>query len=137
MRMRVALGAAALAGTFGVFLYAQEVQKVPSFGSGVVSVTGTVDIGNTPLVLAHQAGEWKVVFAAPQDVRVVNSLPTSPPPTPSFLKAGGRYAITWSTGDRQDIRILEVASGGWVRVESATRERWINIASARSVEAAE
>jgi hypothetical protein len=133
MRMRVALGAAALITTLGVFLYGQEVQKVPGFGTGVVTVAGTVEIGNTPLVLAHQAGEWKVVLAAPPDVRVVNS-PSVSVPTPAFLKSGSRYEITWSTGDRQVVRVIEVAPGGWLKVESAA-ERWINIASARSVEA--
>lgn len=134
MRMRVALGAAALIAAFGVFLYAQEAQKVPGFGTGIVTVSGTVDIGNTPLVLAHQAGEWKVVLAAPADVRVTNS-PNVSMPSPAFLKSGGRYDITWSTGDRQTIRVVEVSPGGWLRVESTPRERWINIASARSVEA--
>jgi hypothetical protein len=134
MRMRVALGAAALVSTLGAFLYAQEVQKVPGFGTGVVTVAGTVDIGNTPLVLAHQAGEWKVVLAAPPDVRVVNA-PSVSVPTPAFLRSGSRYEITWSTGDRQVVRVIEVAPGGWLRVESPA-ERWINIASARSVEAA-
>lgn len=134
MRMRVALGAAALVTTLGVFVYAQEVQKVPGFGTGTVTVAGTVDIGNTPIVLAHQAGEWKVVIATPPDVRVVNA-PSVSVPAPAFLKSGSRYEITWSTGDRQVVRVIEVAPGGWLRVES-TAERWINIASARSVEAA-
>lgn len=134
MRMRVALGAAALVSTLGAFLYAQEVQRVPGFGTGVVTIAGTVDIGNTPLVLAHQAGEWKVVLAAPADVRVVNA-PSVSVPTPAFLRSGSRYEITWSTGDRQVVRVIEVASGGWLKVESPA-ERWINIASARSVEAA-
>ena len=132
MRMRVALGAAALVGAFGMFLYAQEVQKVPGFGTGVVTVAGTVDIGNTPLVLAHQAGEWKVVLAAPADVRVVNA-PSVSVPTPAFLKSGARYEIIWSTGDRQVVRVVEVAPGGWLRVESSPGERWISIATARSV----
>lgn len=134
MRMRVALGAAALIALLGVFLYAQETQKVPSFGTGIVTVAGTVDIGNTPLVLAHQAGEWKVVLAAPPDVRVVN-VPSVSVPAPAFVKAGGRYEITWTTGDRQVVRVIEVAPGGWLRVEAAERERWINLASARSVDA--
>lgn len=134
MRMRVALGAAALVSTLGAFLYAQEVQRVPGFGTGVVTIAGTVDIGNTPLVLAHQAGEWKVVLAAPPDVRVVNA-PTVSVPTPAFLRSGSRYEITWSTGDRQVVRVIEVAPGGWLKVESPA-ERWINIASARSVDAA-
>jgi hypothetical protein len=134
MRLRVALGSAALVITLGAFLYGQEAQKVPGFGTGVVTVAGTVDIGNTPLVLAHQAGEWKVVLAAPPDVRVVNA-PSVSVPTPAFLKSGGRYEITWSTGDRQVIRVIEVASDGWLKVEAAA-ERWINIASARSVAAA-
>ena len=134
MRIRAALvGSAALLLTVGAFLYAQETKPIPGFGTGIVKVEGTVDIGNTPLVLAHQSGEWKVVLATPPDVRVVNALSVSIP-APGFLKKDGRYEITWSTGEKQVIRAVEVAPGGWLRVEAGDRQRWVNLASARSVD---
>lgn len=137
MRIRAAIIPAALVlVALGAALYAQETKPVPGFGTGIVKVEGTVDIGNTPLVLAHQAGEWKVVLAAPPDVRVVN-MPNVSIPAPEFLKKGARYEITWSTGESQVIRVLEVAHGGWLRAEAGNRQRWLNLASARSVEEAE
>lgn len=133
MRTRVALGAAALATILGVLAYAQETQKVPGFGTGIIKVEGTVDVGNMPLVLAHQSGEWKVTIANAPDVRVV-STPDVSVAAPAFLKKDSRYEITWSTGDREPLRVVQIAPGGWVRVDSGKRERWVNLASARSVE---
>ena len=133
MRIRVALGAAALATILGVLVYAQETQKVPGFGTGIIKVEGTVDIGNMPLVLAHQSGEWKMTVANAPDVRVVG-MPNVSVAAPAFLKKDGRYEVTWSTGDRQLIRVVEIAPGGWIKVDAGARERWINLASARSVD---
>lgn len=134
MRIRAAIIPAALALiAVGAVLYAQETKPVPGFGSGIVRVEGTVDIGNAPVVLAHQVGEWKVVLAAPPDVRVVN-VPNVSIPGPEFVKKGGRYEITWSTGERQVIRALEIAPGGWLRAEAGDRQRWVNLASARAVD---
>ena len=146
MRIRVALGAAALTTVLGVLVFAQqETQKVPGFGSGIVKIEGTVDIANTPIVLAHQSGDWKVIVANAPDVRVaampdvrVASMPSVSVAAPEFVTKGSRYSITWSTGERQVIRVAHVGSGGWIRVDSAgERERWVNLASARSVDEVE
>src|SRR5512145_1299475 len=93
MRRRVAIGAAALAIGVGALAFAQDTQPIPGFGSGILKVSGTVDIGNTPLVLAHQAGEWKVVVANAPDVRVA-SLPAVSVAPPEFVRKGSRYEIT-------------------------------------------
>jgi hypothetical protein len=145
MRIRVALGAAALTTILGVLVFAQETQKVPGFGSGIMKIQGTVDIANTPIVLSHQSGDWKMIVASMPDVRVasmpdvrVASMPNVSMAAPEFVTKGGRYQITWSTGERQVIRVAHVASGGWIRVDSAgERERWVNLATARSVDGME
>jgi hypothetical protein len=133
MRMRAAIGAAALALGVGVIALAQETKPVPGFGTGIVKVEGTVEIGNMPLVLAHQAGEWKVIVTNPLDVRVANA-PTVSVASPDFVQKGGRYEITWSTGDRQQISVVELAPGGWLKVDAGARPRWVNLSSARSVD---
>lgn len=135
MRMQVAFGAVVIAAGLGGFLYAQETQKVPGFGTGIVKIEGTVDIGNAPVVLAHQSGEWKMALVSPADVRIVNA-PTVTVPSPSFLEKDARYDIVWATGERQTIRVVEVGPGGWIRIESTGGEQWVNLASARSVGAA-
>jgi len=132
MRVHVAVGAAVIAAGLGGFLYAQETQKVPGFGTGVIKVEGTVDIGNAPVVLAHQSGEWKMTLISPADVRVVNA-PSVTVAAPAFLEKDGRYDVVWSTGDKQTIRVAELGTGGWIRVEAADGEQWVNLASARSV----
>jgi hypothetical protein len=133
MRRRVAIQAAAVAIGVGVLAFAQETQPVPGFGSGILKVSGTVDIGNTPLVLAHQAGEWKVVVANAPDVRVA-SLPAVSVASPDFVLKGSRYEITWSTGERQQVSVVQTATGGWIRVEAGSKQRWINLSSARAID---
>jgi hypothetical protein len=133
MRRRVAIGAAAVAIGVSVLAFAQETQPIPGFGSGILKVAGTVDIGNTPLVLAHQAGEWKVIVASAPDVRVA-SLPAVSLASPDFVRKGSRYEITWSTGERQQVSVVETAPGGWIRVEAGPKQRWVSLASARAVD---
>jgi hypothetical protein len=133
MSMRMAVGAALLTAGVGGFVFAQETQRLPGFGSGILKVEGTVDVGNTPLVLAHQSGEWKMVVANQPDVRVVNVAAVSIAP-PDFVRKGGRYEVTWATGDRQLIQVVQMAPGGWVRVEAGPRLRWLNLSSARAVD---
>lgn len=133
MRMRTAIGGAALVLSVGAIVLAQDTQKIPGFGTGIVKVEGTVDIGNTPLVLAHQAGEWKVVVTNPLDVQVSNA-PTVWLASPGFLRKGGRYDIIWANGDRQQISVAETAPGGWIKVDAGARQRWVNLSSARSID---
>jgi hypothetical protein len=104
-----------------------QVQAVPGPGSGVVTVTGKVEVVNAPDVGASQRGDWKM------DVRVTNT-PTVTLAPLSFVKVGGRYEVLWPNGEKEMVRIAELGAGEWIRVES-TRPRWVNLAAARSIEA--
>lgn len=104
----------------------QATQQVPGPGTGIVAVRGVVEIANVPSVNAVQQGDW----------RVISSIATMPPVTVAaaeFLRRGGRYTIVWTAGERETVTIEQIAAGGWVRVASG-RARWINLASARTVE---
>lgn len=105
----------------------QEVRPVPGPGTGVVTVRGTVDIGNAPDVSAAQRGDWRVAVSNVPTVRVANR-------TPGFVKIGGRYTVVWSGGDSEAITILDVADDGWVQVGAAGRRRWMNLAMARVID---
>jgi uncharacterized protein (DUF58 family) len=104
-----------------------NVQPVPGPGSGVVTVTGKVEISNVPDVGASQRGDWKA------DVRVTNT-PTVALESLPFLKPGSRYEVTWANGDKETVRVVQAAPGGWARVESSARTRWVNLTVARSVD---
>jgi hypothetical protein len=110
-----------------------QVQGVPGPGSGIVSVVGKVDIGNVPQVEAAQRGNWSVSLAHVPDVRVTNA-PNVSIAAPTFVKAGSRYEIIWAPNEREVVRLAQVASSGWARVESTGRPRWVNLSLARSVE---
>ena len=84
-----------------------QVQSTPGFGSGVVQVQGTVDIGRLPLVDVGQRGDWKVSLATVADTRVVNT-PSVTIALPPFVAEGGRYVVTWANGEREGL-----ASGRW------------------------
>lgn len=114
----------------------QEVRSNPGPGSGIVRVTGSVDVGNTPLVDAAQRGDWKVAVANAPDVRVTNT-PTVAAAPPDFLKSGRRYQVTWPSGQREEIAVAQIGSGGWARIEPGSadgRRRWVNLAGAQAVE---
>jgi hypothetical protein len=112
---------------------ANEPQRVPGPGSGVVRVEGTVEIGNAPMVNATQNGPWKMSLTNVPDVRVVNTAAVSLAPL-DFIKTGKRYAITWPGGERDVIAVTQVTTGGWVRVQGAGQQRWMNVSLARAVE---
>jgi hypothetical protein len=132
MRARIAVGALLLVAVLSlVGLSARQDQRVPGPGSGVATVTGTVNIGQIPPVT--QAGTWKVAVDNSPEVRVSNR-PTVSVASPEFLKQGSRYAITWTDGARENVTISGLAAGGWVRADSGGRGRWLNLAAARSVE---
>jgi hypothetical protein len=122
-----------LAGLGWIGLAAQQTQPFPGPGSGVVTISGGVDVRNTPSVNAAQRGEWKVAIDNAPDVRIANT-PNVALTAPDFLSKGGRYQLTWPNGDREVVTIASGGSAGWVRLETTGRRRWINIAALRSVE---
>jgi hypothetical protein len=110
----------------------QNAQPVPGVGTGVTTVVGTVNVGNTPAVTianapavtASQQGEWKVAVSNTPSVIVA---------LPAFVRAGVRYECMWPGGEREILRVGAVAAGGWVRVDGPP-VRWVNISLARSLE---
>jgi hypothetical protein len=110
-----------------------QVQSVPGPGSGIVTVQGEVDVRRLPPIDAGQRGDWKVSLANVPDVRVVNT-PTVTAAPLAFLKAGGRYAVTWPAGDTQRIGVAELGSGGWVRAAGQGRQLWLNLATAKAIQ---
>jgi hypothetical protein len=135
MRIQVLIGALAGAGLIWTGLSAQqETRSTPGFGSGIVKVVGTVDIGNVPEVLAGQRGEWRVAIANTAAVRVANT-PTVLVANPEFVKTGTQYLVVWVTGERDQVMVTQAGSGGWIEVDQpGSLKRWINLSSARSVE---
>jgi hypothetical protein len=100
----------------------QEMQPRPGPGSGITQVQGSVSISNTPDVRVSNVA----------DVRVLQ-LPSVQIATPPFVRKGGRYAITWTTGEIDNVTIVDSGQDGWVQVET-TRSRWINLRAARAIE---
>jgi hypothetical protein len=133
-RFMIAALAAALLVWAGVSAQ-QGTRPTPGPGTGIVTVTGSVDIGNTLDVRAAQRGDWRVAVANTPDVRVANT-PSVVVAPPGFVKKG-LYEITWPSGDRETVTIVEVGPGGWVQVTKASRDgrrRWVNLSAARDVE---
>ena len=132
MRNVIVIGSLALAATVWSGISAQqETQPRPGPGSGVSKVTGNVSIDggvtidHMPDVNAKQRGPWQVGITELPDVHVAG---------PRFVRAGGRYEVTWTTGQVEQVTVTAVASDGWVKVEHQ-RGRWINLRQARGVEA--
>jgi len=132
MRMKLVTGA--LIGVTALVwvgsMYGQ-VQPVPGPGSGIVTVQGEVDVRRLPDV--RQGGDWKVSLANVADVRVVNT-PTVAGALPPFLRTGSAYEVTWPAGDRETFTIAQLGVGTWVRVAGQGRPRWLNLATARTIE---
>jgi hypothetical protein len=113
----LAIVAAALV-WIGVSAQQQEMLPRPGPGSGVVDVRGTVSL----------AGVSEVRLAGVPDVNIVHM------PGPAFVKQGGRYVVTWPTGEQETVTVTAAAQGGaWVRVGTS---RWLNLDAARAVEQA-
>lgn len=132
MRRRI-VGVILLAGVGVTAVSARQGQNAPGLGTGVVNVKGAVDIANT--VPVTQSGAWKVGIDGSPEVRVANQ-PVVWIAPPSFIKAGGRYAITWNGGDTENVTVSGVAGAGWVQVNTSNSStRWINVTLARAIEA--
>ncbi len=132
MRNVIVIGALALAATVWSGISAQqEMQPRPGPGIGVSKVTGSVSIDggvtvdHLPDVNAKQRGAWRVGITDLPDVHLAG---------PPFVRAGGRYEVTWTSGQTELVSVTAVASDGWVKVEHH-RSRWLNIGLARAVEA--
>ena len=106
----------------------QDVRPVPGPGTGIVTVTGAVDVGAMPPVEAVQRGDWKMA---------VTNTPTVQVTPAEFLRTGAVYAITWADGVQETLSIEQVLPGTWVRTANAEgKRRWVNLAVARSVQEA-
>jgi hypothetical protein len=111
----------------------QDVRSTPGLGSGIVTVTGAVEVANSPTVEALQAGQWTVALAQPADVRLAGTSRIAFA-LPGIVQARGRYAIVWSGGERETITAEQLGTDGWLRTATDGRPRWINLAMARSIE---
>lgn len=124
------LVSAAIFATLG----AGQVQPKPGPGTGIVmveglvTVTGDVNVANTPAVRALQNGDWTVG---------VSSLPPVRLSAPGFLKVGQAYRFTWPGGRQDEITVREVADA-WIRGdrrENGVRvSGWVNAAMAAMIE---
>lgn len=122
----LAVGAAAVVGA------RQLRQDQPGFETGAVPVTVANEPGvtvlNEPTVAARQAGSWTVSLSREQPLVAWT--------TPEFLQVGVAYTFNWPGGGSEEGRVLAVANGGWVRVETdASQLRWLNSSLAESIEA--
>jgi hypothetical protein len=120
----LAVGTAVLV-WIGVSAQQQEMLPRPGPGSGVIDVRGTVSV----------AGVSEVRFSDVPDVNIANVpsvLVGALPPVP-FIQRGTRYVVTWASGEQEEVTVTNTTQGGWVQVGTA---RWINLDSARAVEAA-
>jgi hypothetical protein len=124
------IGVAAL---YWVQSTAGQVQPVPGFGTGTVTVNGEIDVRKLPPMDVGQRGEWRVSLANVADVRVVNT-PTVAIALPPFLRVAGRYEVTWPAGDRETFAIAQLGVGTWVRASGEGRDRWLNLAAARAIQ---
>ncbi|MGB2718066.1 MAG: hypothetical protein WBC51_28020 [Vicinamibacterales bacterium] len=111
----------------------QAVRPVPGPGTGIVTVEGTVNVGNTPTVAvgntptvnAAQSGNWKVMLANAPSVTVTN---------PDFLRVNRVYIVTWPDRATESVEVAELGANGWIRVERQGRRRWVNLGQALFLE---
>lgn len=109
----------------------QEMSPRPGPGSGILTVTGSVNVENTPAVTVantpavRQDGDWRVAINNTPSVRVTEV------PSPGFLRTGTSYEITWVDGTRETVTVSSIATNGWIEIERS--RRWINLTSARSI----
>lgn len=125
MRTRLTVGALIAVGALiPVRSLTGQVQPIPGPGSGIVTVTGTVDVGNVPVVNAVQRGDWKVTIEALPAVTLA--------PLP-FLRVGKTYRVSWPNGQTQTMTVRQTGPHGWVAIDT-TQRSWVNLAGAQSVE---
>ena len=103
---------------------AAQVQPMPGPGTGVVTVTGKVDVGQAPPLRAIQEGEWRMA---------VTSAPPLVQAPLGIVRPRARYLVTWTTAETEVIAVEELGPGGWVRGSVGDQDVWMNLAAARSV----
>ena len=131
MRIAIAAAAVGVAGVLWAGVAAQqELLPKPGPGSGVVQVTGTVHVLNTPDVRVSNTPDVRV--SNTPDVRITQLPPVAIAPAP-FVRKNRQYTITWTDGGTERITVLETGQDGWVEVEG-TRARWVNLRAAKSIE---
>ena len=98
---------------------AAQLTRTPAPAPGITRVAGEVSITNEPVVLARQEGGWSVTCIVPPDAG-------------PFVNLRTRYTIVFADGTPEEhVEPLETRQDGWIRVNG---DRWINLASAMSVE---
>ena len=128
----VAIAAVATVAIGGGLAAQQEMLPRPGPGSGVTPVS--------------QRGSWEVAINNTPTVRIANAIDVK---GPAFLR-NGRHEVTWANGDRETVTITSVVETArdsrhadrrpdttqdlWVEVQTSNGKRWINLASARSIE---
>ena len=121
--------AVTLAGMVWVGLSAQqEMQSRPGPGSGVMNV----NVVNHPAVTAAQNGEWRVAIDNVPTVRLAAPARVSIN-VPEFVVKGRTYQVSWSDGTNETITVQEISEDGWIQISGRTR--WVNLGTARAVEA--
>jgi hypothetical protein len=127
---KVTIAIALLAGLGWATLSARQVvQSVPGVGRGEMEIRGNVAVTNT--VPVAQAGPWKVAIDGTPPMRIENQ-PIVWIAPPSFVRSGGRYLITWNSGQSETVTVSAVAGAGWVQVGAT---RWVNVTLAQAIEA--
>lgn len=99
----------------------QAIRERPGPGSGIVDVRGTVSVSALPAV---------TVSTLP--AVTVSTLPAITIAPYDFVKASTTYLVVWSDGEREEVTPVELGRAGWMRVSP---RRWINLDTARSIEA--
>ncbi len=97
--------------------------RVRSRGRWTSASCRQIDVG--------QRGDWKVSLATFADTRV--STYQSYARASALRSQGGRYLVTWPTGEREGIVVAQMA-GTWVRALVDGPPRWVNLSSARAIE---
>jgi hypothetical protein len=111
-------------------------QPRPGPGSGITTVAGSVQISNTPDVRVSNTPDVHISNTPAVSVRDLPPVTGAPL---AFIRKSTPYLVIWSTGESERITIADAGQDGWVRVaarDESSRPRWVNLATARSIEEA-
>jgi hypothetical protein len=124
MRKHLVLAAVLAIPVLLIARLAAQVQPMPGPGTGVVTVTGKVDVGQAPPLRAMQEGEWRMA---------VTSAPPLVQAPLGIVRPRASYLVTWTTSESDLIAVEEIGPGAWVRGNVGNQAVWLNLAAARSV----